>query len=144
MGESYAKYWEMRSPYPPVMTPAWKLIFYHKHWTLSPISLTPVSQSCNVLAETTWHGGRPRPRRHCVRWGPSSPTERGTAGPTFRPMSTVVKRSPISATAEFLILFVCLFLVSCMEYMSWFCHLWAAIGAWWQPYRPARWELILL
>ena len=21
----------------------------------------------------TWHGGDPRPRRHCVRWGPSSP-----------------------------------------------------------------------
>jgi len=21
----------------------------------------------------TWYGGRPRPRRHCVRWGPSSP-----------------------------------------------------------------------
>jgi len=29
----------------------------------------------------TWHGGRPRPRRHCVRWGPSFPTERGTADP---------------------------------------------------------------
>jgi len=23
--------------------------------------------------DTTWCGGRPRPRRHCVRWGPSSP-----------------------------------------------------------------------
>jgi len=22
----------------------------------------------------TWHGGRPRPRPHCIRWGPSSPT----------------------------------------------------------------------
>jgi len=21
----------------------------------------------------TWYGGRPRPRRHCVRWGPSPP-----------------------------------------------------------------------
>jgi len=29
--------------------------------------------------DTTWYGGRPRPRWHCVRWGPSSPTERGTA-----------------------------------------------------------------
>jgi len=28
---------------------------------------------------------RPRHRRHCVRWGPSFPTERGTADPTFRP-----------------------------------------------------------
>jgi len=29
--------------------------------------------------DAIWYGGRPRPRRHCVRWGPSSPTERGTA-----------------------------------------------------------------
>ena len=31
---------------------------------------------------------RPRPRRYCVRWGHSSPsTQRGTAAPTFRPIS---------------------------------------------------------
>jgi len=24
-----------------------------------------------------WHGGRPRPRPHCVRWGPSSPHQNG-------------------------------------------------------------------
>jgi len=23
--------------------------------------------------DETWHGGRPRPRRHCFTWGPSSP-----------------------------------------------------------------------
>jgi len=23
--------------------------------------------------DATWYGGRPRPRRYCVRWGPSSP-----------------------------------------------------------------------
>jgi len=49
----------------------------------------------------TCYEGRPRPRRHCVRWGPSSPRQRGTA-PNFRPMSIVAKRSPISATAEHL------------------------------------------
>jgi len=27
--------------------------------------------------DTTWYGGRPRPRRHCVRWGPSSPPRKG-------------------------------------------------------------------
>jgi len=100
--------------------------------------------------DATWYEGRPRPRRHCLRWGPSppkrqstaphfpahvycgqtagwiklllrteiglgsgyivldgdpaphSPAERGTAAPTFRPMSVVAKRSPISATAELL------------------------------------------
>ena len=46
----------------------------------------------------TLYGARPRPRRHCVRWEPSSHTERSTAAPTFRPMSIVAKRSPISAT----------------------------------------------
>ena len=33
---------------------------------------------------------------------PASPPKRGTAAPTFRPMSIVAKRSPISATAEHL------------------------------------------
>jgi len=31
------------------------------------------------------YGGRPRPRRHCVRWGTQVPLRRGTA-PTFRPI----------------------------------------------------------
>jgi len=34
---------------------------------------------------------RPRPRRHCVRWGPSSPSPEGVH-PHFRPMSVVAKR----------------------------------------------------
>ena len=38
--------------------------------------------------DAIWYGGRPRPRPHCVRWGPSRP-ERGTAAPTFLPMSFV-------------------------------------------------------
>jgi len=52
----------------------------------------------------TWYEGRPRPRPHCVTWGPSSPVK--GAGPpvppprNFQPMSIVAKRSPISATAE--------------------------------------------
>jgi len=33
---------------------------------------------------------------------PALPAERGTAAPTFRPVSIVAKRSPISATAELL------------------------------------------
>ena len=97
------------------------------------------------------YGSMPRPRPHCVRWGPSSPPKGrpqptflpmcivakrikmphgqeaglgpgdilyvldgdpahpqggGTAAPTFRLMSTVGKRSPISATtAELLFTF---------------------------------------
>ena len=27
--------------------------------------------------DRTWHGGRPRPRPHCARWGPSSPPQIG-------------------------------------------------------------------
>jgi len=37
----------------------------------------------------TWYGGRPQPRRHCVRWGPSSPPQKGAEPPNFRPMSIV-------------------------------------------------------
>ena len=29
----------------------------------------------------TWYGGRPRPRRHCVIWGPSSPPPKGAQQP---------------------------------------------------------------
>ena len=35
--------------------------------------------------DATWYGGRPRLRRHRVRWGPSSPAERGTPPPPFGP-----------------------------------------------------------
>jgi len=47
-----------------------------------------------MVQDTTWYRGRPRPRRHCVRWGPSCSTL------TFQP--TALARSPISATAELL------------------------------------------
>jgi len=48
--------------------------------------------------DSTWHGGGPRPRRHCVRRGPSSqlsPKERGTP-PNFPPMCIVAKRLYVS------------------------------------------------
>ena len=58
--------------------------------------------------DATWYVGRPRPRRHYVRLGPSLPKKSGTAAPTFRPMSIVAKRSPILAnTAEFLLYLAC-------------------------------------
>jgi len=41
--------------------------------------------------DETWNGGRPLPRRHRVRWGPSPLPQRDTA-PNFRPMSVVAKR----------------------------------------------------
>ena len=52
----------------------------------------------------TWHGGRPRPKPHCVIWGSSSalPQKGAQQPPTFRSTSIVAKRSPISATAELL------------------------------------------
>jgi len=33
--------------------------------------------------DATWYGGRPRPRRHCVRWRPSSPLQKGGRGSQF-------------------------------------------------------------
>jgi len=52
--------------------------------------------------DATWYGGRPRSRRHCVRWRPSSP-RRGAQQPLPH-FSThfALARSPISATAELL------------------------------------------
>jgi len=35
--------------------------------------------------DATWYGGRPRPRPHCVRWGPSFPIKNGHSPPLFCP-----------------------------------------------------------
>jgi len=43
-----------------------------------PFLLWP--NSC-MYQDTTWYGGRPEPRRHCVRWGPSSPSTKGAQPP---------------------------------------------------------------
>ena len=76
----------------------------------------PVCAICNVGVlwpngcmdqNATWYGGGPRPRRHCVTWGPSSrPTKRDTA-PCFSlghvdrgQMVAYLSKSPTSATAE--------------------------------------------
>jgi len=52
--------------------------------------------------DATWCGLRPRPRRHCVRWDPATPTEKVQQPRTFRPVSIVAKPSPMSASAELL------------------------------------------
>jgi len=54
----------------------------------SPRTFWPMSIVANgsMNQDATWYGGRHRPRRHCVRWGPSSLRRRGTTAPlTFRP-----------------------------------------------------------
>jgi len=33
--------------------------------------------------DATWYGGRPRPTRHCVRWGPNSLSPKGAQPPQF-------------------------------------------------------------
>jgi len=41
---------------------------------------------CAQTAEwinASWCAGRPRPRLHCARWGPSSPPQKGGTGPKF-------------------------------------------------------------
>jgi len=45
-----------------------------------------------VYQDTTWYGGRPRPMRHCVRWGPCSPCPKGAQPLLFLAMSAVAKR----------------------------------------------------
>jgi len=53
-----------------------------------------------VDQDTTWYGGRPRPRWHCVRWGPCFPTERGTAAAPHFLTHFALAQFPIWATAE--------------------------------------------
>ena len=53
--------------------------------------------------DATWYGVGLGPGDIVLGGDPAPPvTERGTAAPTFQPMSIVAKRSPISATAEIL------------------------------------------
>ena len=35
--------------------------------------------------DATWYGGRPRPKRHCARWGRSSPFQKGAQPTIFGP-----------------------------------------------------------
>jgi len=52
--------------------------------------------------DTTWYGGRPQTRRHCVRCGPAPSPQKGDTPLQFWPMSIVAIGSPILATAELL------------------------------------------
>jgi len=61
-----------------------------------------VVKRLRIDQDATCDGGRPRPRPHCVRWGPSSPRKGHSSPRRFGPciLSRVAKRSPISATFE--------------------------------------------
>jgi len=55
--------------------------------------------------KATWYGRRPRPGRHCVKWGPSSPHGKRHSSPHFLAdvyCGQLVDWSTISATAELL------------------------------------------
>jgi len=61
-----------------------------EHPIFGPCLLRP--NSC-MDQDATWYGGRPRPRRHCVRWGNSSLPKKGRSPPpNFRLTSIVAKR----------------------------------------------------
>jgi len=40
--------------------------------------------------DASWYGGRPQPRRLCVRWGPSPPPQKGVEPPIFGPCPTSI------------------------------------------------------
>ena len=42
-----------------------------------------------MAQDAIWYGGRPRPRQHCIRRGPSSARKGQSSPPSFRPMSIV-------------------------------------------------------
>ena len=59
------------------------------------------------LDGSRWNLTRRWASTQAIRWGPSSRNERAhTASPTFRPVSTVAKWPPISATVELICLFM--------------------------------------
>ena len=54
--------------------------------------------------DATWYESRPRPRPHCIRRGPSSPRKGHSSPPPLFGPCLLWPRSPISATAELLLL----------------------------------------
>ena len=42
-------------------------------------------QMAGWIQDATWYEGRPRPKPHCVTWGPSSPLEGHSPSPIFCP-----------------------------------------------------------
>jgi len=61
--------------------PAPRLPKGHSHTIFDPY---PLRKNCCIDQDATWYGGRPRPRRLCVRMGPSSPlSEKGVEPPQF-------------------------------------------------------------
>jgi len=50
----------------------------HSPPIFGPYLLWPIS-----VQAASWYGGRPRPRRLCVRWGPSSPSPKREQSPQF-------------------------------------------------------------
>ena len=73
---------------------------------------TPTFRHTSIVANggmdqgATWYEGRPRPRPQCVNGDPAIYTKGVHQSPSFRPMSIVAKRSPISGTAEHLLLII--------------------------------------
>jgi len=47
--------------------------------TFGPYLLWPKG---SMDQDATWYGGRPRPRPHCARWGPSFPSPKGGTAPS--------------------------------------------------------------
>ena len=46
----------------------------HKTGTTPNFGPCMLWPNCWMHQDATWYAGRPRPRRHCVIWGPSSPS----------------------------------------------------------------------
>ena len=66
--------------------------------------------------DAAWYGSRPRLRPHCTRGGPSS-RERSTAPPPLFGPCLLWPRSPISATAELLLMYLAypFYVVQCFD-----------------------------
>ena len=70
----------------------------HTHPIFGPCLLWPNGW---MDQDATWYGGRPRPRPHCIRRGPSSPLK-GQSIPSLFCPCLLWPWSPISATAGLL------------------------------------------
>jgi len=71
------------------------------------------------VEDATWYGSRPRPRPHCIRRDPSSPPKGHSSPPIFG-SCLLWPRSPISATAELLLIITSLpHAMNCGRFCFW-------------------------
>jgi len=98
----------------------------HYHAVFGPCLLWPNGW---MDEDATWYVSRNRPRRHCIRWGPSSARNGHSSPLSSRTVSIVATVAPLSSDADIIFL-PCDLLISIYLSFFFFPRLISTIGDW--------------